>query len=308
MGLEFRQSSGPYYYRKRRAAGRVSSQYVGSGAIAELIAADDAAERLEQQRQRATFRATARIVEERASLLLGTEADIRMLGAGCLLVNGFYAHKRQWRRRAGVETGTQLSMVDSGDVVAQVAAARRTEGMQRFRQALKLVTEPTQDKRKPTKRQVVEAEQRRRTAVQQVVRAYPEIWTELRSRLTSAEQRLVDTATEDELARDMLLTAMAGMRRDLGHGTAPLLEQLLIEQIVLCWVDLDLTWQRFVGHTAASHALPSGAYWNRRVDSAQARYLRATEALARIRRLARPLPLQVNVADQQIVVAGNVSP
>jgi hypothetical protein len=262
MGLEWHGTTGPYYYRKRREAGRVSSDYVGSGPVAQLIAAYDAAERLEQQRRRAAFRALVRAAEERATLLLATEADVRALSAGCLIVNGFYTHKRQWRRRADMETKTQLRTIDTADVVPLDAAARRKEGMQRFRQALKFTAEPTQGGRKPTKRQEAAAELHRRTSVRQVLRDYPEIWTELRNALTSAEKRLIDTATEDVLARDILLTAMTGMRRDLGHVTAPLLEQLLIEQIVLCWADLDLTWQRLLANTADNHTRASGLYWN----------------------------------------------
>ncbi len=48
-----------------------------------------------------------------------------------------------------------------------------------------------------------------------------------------------------------------------------------------------------------------GAYWDRRVSGAQARYLRAMEALARVRRLAMPQPLQVNIGGQQVNVAGH---
>ncbi len=53
-----------------------------------------------------------------------------------------------------------------------------------------------------------------------------------------------------------------------------------------------------------SHTLSSGAYWDRRVNGAQARYLRAVEALARVQRLAHPMPLQVNIGGQQVNVAG----
>ncbi len=54
-----------------------------------------------------------------------------------------------------------------------------------------------------------------------------------------------------------------------------------------------------------NHTTSSGSYWDRRLNGAQARYLRASEALARVRPLAMPMPLQVNIANQQVNTAGN---
>ncbi len=42
------------------------------------------------------------------------------------------------------------------------------------------------------------------------------------------------------------------------------------------------------------------------MNSAQTRYLRAVETLARVRRLSRDTPLQVNIGAQQVNVAGEV--
>jgi hypothetical protein len=97
---------------------------------------------------------------------------------------------------------------------------------------------------------------------------------------------------------------MKALRTDLGYEYALMLEQLLIEQIVLAWFDLDLMQQYYAGNAVKSHALTTGAYWDRRLSSAQQRYLRAVESLARVRRLARVTPLQVNIGGQQVNVAG----
>jgi hypothetical protein len=86
-----------------------------------------------------------------------------------------------------------------------------------------------------------------------------------------------------------------------------MLERLLIEQIAVAWLDWDIVQQAYTNNVVVSgHSLNSGAYWDRRVTSAQARYLRAMEALARVRRLAMPMPLQVNIGGQQVNVAGKV--
>jgi hypothetical protein len=52
------------------------------------------------------------------------------------------------------------------------------------------------------------------------------------------------------------------------------------------------------------HALTVGTYWDRRLNSAQQRHLRAIESLARVRRLSNATPLQVNIGGQQVNVAG----
>jgi hypothetical protein len=305
MALEWHGGTGPYYYRKRREGDRVTSEYVGSGAVAELSAADDAAERLEQQRQRATFRATARVVEERASLLLGTEADVRALSAGCLIVNGFYAHKRQWRRRAEpMDMAAQAATGAGAEVLPQDSVARRTEGMQRFRQAMRLTAAPSERGGKPTKRQQAAAAEQRRQTVQYVLRDYPEIWLAMREQLSSAEKALIEAVASDDVVRLMLTASVGGIRRELGYAGAPMLEQLLIEQIALASLDLNIVQQHYAKGSLGEHTPKRGAYWSRRVDSAQARLLRATEALARIRRLAMPVPLQVNIGGQQVNVAG----
>ncbi len=97
---------------------------------------------------------------------------------------------------------------------------------------------------------------------------------------------------------------LKGLRRDLGYDSAPMLEKLLIEQVALAWLDLEAIQRRYAVASFGSHTHASGQYWDRRVNGAQARYTRAVEALARVRRLAMPQPLQVNIGGQQVNVAG----
>ena len=61
---------------------------------------------------------------------------------------------------------------------------------------------------------------------------------------------------------------------------------------------------RYAQKTTESHPTEAGLYWDRRLNSAQQRYLRAVETLARVRRLAMVTPLQVNIGGQQVNVAG----
>lgn len=84
-----------------------------------------------------------------------------------------------------------------------------------------------------------------------------------------------------------------------GRDPSPLVV-LLAEQAALCWANFYDTQYRWANvHGAESVTLERSEYWDRRLDRAQRRYLRALEALAKARRLALPA-LQVNIAQQQV--------
>jgi hypothetical protein len=296
MGLEWHGTSGPYFYRKRWESGRVVSEYLGAGAVAQVLASYDAAERLEAKRQRAAFRAVAAGAEDRAALLLQAETWLRHMVAAVLVATGHYQHKRQWRKRAMTEPNTSPT-------VASSRMERRGDGLKAFRAALATVP-PAPSRKRIDKREQAEVEQLRRQAMQAVIDAYPEIWASLYHFVSSAEKRIIDQVTDDANAALILQTTLRGIRRDLGYLDAPMLERLVIEQIALAWLDLDLVQQHYARSTLGNHGLHEGAYWNKRLSGAQARYLRATETLARVRRLAMPMPLQVNIGGQQVNVAG----
>jgi hypothetical protein len=50
-----------------------------------------------------------------------------------------------------------------------------------------------------------------------------------------------------------------------------------------------------------------GSYWEKLLSTAQGRYLKAIETLAKVRRLSKVTPLQVNIGGQQINVAKSSS-
>jgi hypothetical protein len=90
-----------YLYRSIRRGGRVTSEYVASGPMAELIAEKD-------RRVRALGRLSApvdarerRRWEELDRALDALVADARGLAHAALTEAGFHEHKRQWRKRRG---------------------------------------------------------------------------------------------------------------------------------------------------------------------------------------------------------------
>jgi hypothetical protein len=92
MALE-RRGDKVYYYRKHWTAGRVVSEYVGSGAAAEQAAQAAAAARAPSRR------AILAEIESADDALLAFAELIETLTAGTLLLSGYHQPKRQWRRR-----------------------------------------------------------------------------------------------------------------------------------------------------------------------------------------------------------------
>src|SRR5918997_398848 len=154
-------------------------------------------------------------------------------------------------------------------------------------------------------RQGAQHELARRAAVGQILRAHPEIWPELREKLAAGETALITVRCDPgSMPGQIAHHALQAMRDGLGYQDAPHLERLLIEQVTLAWFDLDTVQMLYGQLTSDGHKYLSGASWDRRLNSAQQRYLRAIETLARVRRLSRVTPLQINIGGQQVNVAG----
>lgn len=91
---------------------------------------------------------------------------------------------------------------------------------------------------------------------------------------------------------------LEAMRSDLGYASSPALEKLLIQHITLCWLNLNGIEFKHSNLMKQSITLTLGVYWDKRLTEAQKRFTRACESLARVRRLSRRIPIQVNIAAQ----------
>ena len=91
--------NGYYYYRSRREAGRVVTDYLGSGVFGQLAAELDETEQAERTEE---LRRCQQQVEfdgrEDKNVLVVTDA-IRSLTHAVLLCSGHHTHKGQWRKR-----------------------------------------------------------------------------------------------------------------------------------------------------------------------------------------------------------------
>ena len=122
------------------------------------------------------------------------------------------------------------------------------------------------------------------------------VQTELIKSMAGGTQEFVRMAIEEQTLN---------VRDEMGYHDAPIMEKLLIENIVTSWLRLQHYEQQVAFRMAGSYSLPVLEFWERRLSIAQRRYLAACETLAKIRKMAVPA-LQLNFGDKQINVAGNL--
>lgn len=132
----------------------------------------------------------------------------------------------------------------------------------------------------------------------------PTLWQAAGNMATITTARLIqDAAGENDFMKLSMTRGCAAIKERLGYDESPMLEQLLIEVVVLVWLRWGLVEYRYTNVVSKEHTLPIGDYWERKLSASQRRYLRALTTLARVRKLELS-PMQINIADQQVNIAG----
>ncbi len=126
----------------------------------------------------------------------------------------------------------------------------------------------------------------------------------------SIRQQLIEKMSHGA-SRGFILAEVDVLKKQFDYNAAPPLERLLIDHILT--VRLRLLHAENLYNSLVvnqSVAVKVGEYWDNLLSSTQTRFLRAVEALARVRRLARNTPaLQINIANaggQQVNAQGDV--
>ena len=101
------------------------------------------------------------------------------------------------------------------------------------------------------------------------------------------------------------------VRIEMAYEDSSVLERLLIDNIINCWLRLQWVEIQLSGQSNKDQmSIRVVEYWEKRLSASQRRYLRVCETLARVRKLTRNTPLlQVNIATergQQVNVAVDV--
>ncbi|MFH1698776.1 MAG: hypothetical protein ABH882_06940 [Candidatus Omnitrophota bacterium] len=88
-----------YYYRKKRIARRVISEYVGRGEMAREIALMDLAERKERYNRIMIIRQQREEFGLFDNQVVRVNLFVSKMVVAFLIITGFHKHKGQWRRQ-----------------------------------------------------------------------------------------------------------------------------------------------------------------------------------------------------------------
>jgi hypothetical protein len=154
-----------------------------------------------------------------------------------------------------------------------------------------------------------EAKQADIEAVRKLFEDHPEVWNQCGNMVKQNILRIFDTKNGfTPAAAISTRRVMSEMQTKLGFDTSPMLEKMVIDAAMLAW----LRWQE-IEYKCTSIYLGEGIpitralFWEKRLSSAQGRFLKACESLARIRKLSPTL--QINIATengQQVNIAGDL--
>ncbi len=99
MGWETRERGTQYYTRSKWEDGRVVREYIGTGALGEIVASDDELKRLQKQETVAHWKEERERLERDAAFLKELEEVSEILTRAHLLASGCHKRKGEWRRK-----------------------------------------------------------------------------------------------------------------------------------------------------------------------------------------------------------------
>lgn len=293
---------GGYWYRSRRAGDRVTTEYLGRDEIAGAVAEEERGKRRQAQMARKAQAEREARLDERSRELSGLTASV-------LEARGYHLHRGQWRRRrmakeiasGAVDVDRALELLDQLKEQAERYGIRvmpSGEASERALQADQAYVSVDQqlDRLESLTRQP-DLSPEERLEKDQLLDLNADVWL----------GRLAERAAVPDIAdpHGGTLLAYDGKVRELSRSCDGALEKALVRHAALCAVHFDNAARMYKDSviSARSIRIQDGLYWEKRLNGAQLRFLRAAKALARIRRLARP-SLQVNIGQKQVNVAG----
>jgi hypothetical protein len=135
----------------------------------------------------------------------------------------------------------------------------------------------------------------------------PEVWKKTGDLARRARLSLSERFERFPRWHEEIKHATAELQRDLGHDTASPIERVLIEQIVICYIDLhsmEVIYSQQIKDNVSFSQMQS---WDEVLDKRNTRFLRSVETLARVRRLLSRPQVNINLpGGQQVNVAGDV--
>lgn len=101
--------------------------------------------------------------------------------------------------------------------------------------------------------------------------------------------KMIEEISQVPLVIESTKAYIEQLKDELGWQDASMLERLLIETIVSCWLQYHQTTTQMIYGTSRNHSIEAGTYLNKRVSFAHKRFLKSIEALAKVRKLNTPI-------------------
>jgi len=135
--------------------------------------------------------------------------------------------------------------------------------------------------------------------VEAVLARHPEMWREHGELIRIATSNLIRTGWAKEGERQSIEIGANKLKEELGYDYASQLERLSIEEVVIAWIRMGEVQERHTRlHHSANLTVRQSEYEEGLLLSAQKRYTRAMESLARIRKLLKGTTfVQINIAE-----------
>jgi hypothetical protein len=145
-------------------------------------------------------------------------------------------------------------------------------------------------------------------AVQKFLKDYPEMCKAVFALVESTQGLMIKNIMGGvEVAEIGLEEYLVTIRDDMGYHEAPIMEKLLIENIVTTWLRVQYCESQLAFMMGKDRSIKVLEFWERRLSMAQRRYLASCETLAKVRKMKIPV-VQVNIGDKQVNVAGDLKP
>jgi len=140
--------------------------------------------------------------------------------------------------------------------------------------------------------------------IRKILKESPELSWQLMDVGRVAEWRYTEMMLKEEDfgKKEVLKAQLATMREEIAGDNPSPLERLLVERIVLTWLQIQLFEDLYASSMPKSMTIAQGNYKQKMIDQAHRRYLSAIRTLAQIRKLGPAV--QINIAEQQINTAG----
>lgn len=139
-----------------------------------------------------------------------------------------------------------------------------------------------------------------RPAVRRLLASRPALVAAVSTTASELEDALIDRAGgQGVLAHEIMRAELERIRASLRLPDDGALEELLISQVVLCWLNLLTAERRRTERWSGGISNESADFWDRHVARLRTDYLRAIRTLASVRRILFPV-VQVNIAEQQV--------